>query len=475
MAVRAVVDTAALALLDALDAVRSTPPPAGLEAERLGVLAHASAELQGVYLRELAAVDAAAHGARGAADLLHDTAGVPLWQARRDHGLARRLARFPGLADAVAGGGVELASGLLLVRLWQALPGGMQDSELAEALLTLAGLVDHADLRRKVDELLGALAPDVTDEGLADAREQASLSLRDVGATTVGEFTCDRLTGEFLRQVLHAKAEADRVAATASAESPDPKTAGSDGAAVPGSGKVVGGAAGMDTGRRLLEALVAILDAAVEKEVVPGDPRLVIVTTVDDLARAHEEQPDRVDPQDALTDLFAGTGLLDEGAHASDPERPGDQADAATSATPLPRPSWSTRSRGGVPIGPRTLAALHCTSLFTRLVLSPLGHPVDSSPQRRQLNRAERRALEHRAGYRCQRRGCGRAAYLCVPHHVEPWALGGPSTLANTVLLCPSCHHLLHDRQQPLLLTDGTRIGPRGWLTSARPGADPPF
>ena len=141
----------------------------------------------------------------------------------------------------------------------------------------------------------------------------------------------------------------------------------------------------------------------------------------------------------------------------------------------VPRPSWSTHSRGGVPIGPRTLAALHCTSLFTRLVLSPLGQPVDSGPDKRQLNRAQRRALEHRAGYRCQRHGCGRAAYLCVPHHVRPWALGGPSVLSNMILLCVSCHHHLHDRQQPLLLTDGRRIGPRGWLSGAPPGTDPPF
>ena len=89
MAVEAVVDTAALALLDAPDAVRTTPAPAGLEAERLGVLAHASAELQGVYLGDLGLVDPAAHGVRGPADLLHRTAGVPVWQARRDAGTAR--------------------------------------------------------------------------------------------------------------------------------------------------------------------------------------------------------------------------------------------------------------------------------------------------------------------------------------------------------------------------------------------------
>ena len=141
---------------------------------------------------------------------------------------------------------------------------------------------------------------------------------------------------------------------------------------------------------------------------------------------------------------------------------------------PVRRPSWSTCTRGGVPVGPRTLAALACTSTLTRLVLSPLRHPLDSSPSTRQLSRRERRALEHRAGYRCQRSGCGRTARLCVPHHVDPWSLGGPSTLANTVLLCPACHHHLHDRRQPLLLTDGTRIGPRGWLDTT-PSGDPPF
>ena len=471
MTVGAVVDTAAVRLLDALEEVRSTPAPAGMEAERLGVLAHASAELQGVYLRELAAVDAASHGARGPADLLHDTAGVPIWQARRDHGLARRLARLPGLTDALAGGGVELASALLLVRLWQGLPASMQTDELAQALIVLAGLIDHADLRRKVDELLGALAPDVTDDDLADAREQRSLRLRDVGAQTIGEFTCDRLTGEFLRQVLQAKAEADR--RPDSDGSPDPR----------------------DPGAQLLDALVSLLDAGVESEVVPGDPRLVVVTTVDDLARTHEPRPDRVDPQDALTDLFAGTELrlvdapgpdtspasgpdtspASDDARDTAPDASDAAPDAAPCGTPVAtrRPSWSTRSRGGVPIGPRTLAALHCTSLFTRLVLSPLGQPVDSSPDRRQLTRAERRALEHRAGYRCQRHGCGRAAYLCVPHHVRPWALGGPSVLSNMILLCVSCHPHLHDRQHPRLLTNGTRIGPRGWLTAI--GTDPPF
>ena len=140
------------------------------------------------------------------------------------------------------------------------------------------------------------------------------------------------------------------------------------------------------------------------------------------------------------------------------------------------RARWGTRSRGGVRLGPRSLAAVACTAALTRLLTDPAGWPVDSSPTSRQLSRRERRALEHRAGYRCERAGCGRPAAVCVPHHVVPWALGGPSTLANTVLLCRSCHHLLHDRDRPLELTGDRRIGPRGWIrgTNHPPPTAPP-
>ena len=196
----------------------------------------------------------------------------------------------------------------------------------------------------------------------------------------------------------------------------------------------------------LTDAHTATGDAAAGPE-----PLLVVVATADELARTTQPHPDQVDPADALTDLFTGIDLL---APADDP---------ATARTTKPR-RWSACTRGGVPLGPRSLSALLCTSRLTRLLLSPAGHPLDSSPTARQLSRRERRALEHRARYRCERHGCGRPAAVCVPHHVVPFALGGLSTLHNTVLLCASCHHQLHDRQQPLTLTDQRRIGPRGWI-----------
>ena len=77
----------------------------------MAVLARASAELQGVYLRSLAAASPAEAGCRSAADLLVEHAGLPVWQARADAALAGRLSAVPGLLDALAGGGLELARG----------------------------------------------------------------------------------------------------------------------------------------------------------------------------------------------------------------------------------------------------------------------------------------------------------------------------------------------------------------------------
>ncbi len=432
MTVEAVADLPLTALLEAVEAVRSTPAPAGQEVERLSALAHASAELRGVFLRDLGRVDAQAHGARNPADLLAEAAGVPAWQARRDTGVSRRLALVPGLADAVAAGALELEAALLLVRAWQALPCRLQDGELGHALVALGQLVDLRDLRAKVDELLGALAPDVNDSDLADARDAAELRLVDVGSTTRWDGTTDALTGELARDVLAAKAESLR--------STDETRTGP---------------------QLLMAALTALLTDAAARDVdddgVPGSTVLVVVTTVDDLAQAHEAAPHRAAPDDALDDLFRGT----------------DARATRSPETPTARPAWSTRSRGGLPLGPRTLSALACSSVLARLVLSPLRSPLDSSPTSRRASRRERRALEHRAGYRCQRSGCGRPAGSCVPHHVVPFALGGVTTMSNQVLLCVSCHHMLHDRQRALLLTDGRRIGPRGWLSEPPAGGPP--
>lgn len=479
MAVQGLPDPAADRLLTSVAEIRAMPAPLGQQADRLAALAQASAALRGTYLRELAQVEPATLvGERVAtpAQLLIQAASVPPWQARRDAGLASRLGRLPGLLDALAEGRLSVESGLLLVKAWLALSSDFREAALADALIALAELVDHRELQAKVSELLGALQPTVSDVDLADARDDAVPSLVDLGARTRLTGDCDALSGEWLRQVLEAKVEADRVA--------DDRRS---------------------PGRRLMEALLELVRAGAATDAVPGDPVLVTVTPLDDLLLLRElaEQeteglggdspvpgscgladPTAVeaDPALALADLFAGTDLLGASAHQGGCDDSGSgsgqggsrrAADAFLDVLTRVRrardrdngpPRWGSRTRGGVPVGPRTLSTLLCHSVISRIVLDPLGHPLDSRPAVRQLDTHERRALEHRAGYRCERTGCDRGAGRCVPHHVIPWSLGGPSTLANTVLLCHACHHELHDRDRPLELTGNRRIGPRGWL-----------
>jgi hypothetical protein len=57
----------------------------------------------------------------------------------------------------------------------------------------------------------------------------------------------------------------------------------------------------------------------------------------------------------------------------------------------------------------------------------------------------------------CRFPGCDRPANWCEGHHIQPWQAGGPTQLANLVLLCTRHHHLLHrPRWHTKLLPDAT-------------------
>ena len=46
--------------------------------------------------------------------------------------------------------------------------------------------------------------------------------------------------------------------------------------------------------------------------------------------------------------------------------------------------------------------------------------------------------------HHCRFPGCDRPTTWCEAHHIRPWQAGGPTQLANLVLLCSRHHHLLH-------------------------------
>ena len=71
------------------------------------------------------------------------------------------------------------------------------------------------------------------------------------------------------------------------------------------------------------------------------------------------------------------------------------------------------------------------------------GEPIGAGRVTRTINRRLRRALEHRDRC-CVVPGCGATRGLHV-HHIRHWEHGGPTELANLVLVCPF-HHRQHHR-----------------------------
>jgi len=71
------------------------------------------------------------------------------------------------------------------------------------------------------------------------------------------------------------------------------------------------------------------------------------------------------------------------------------------------------------------------------------GQVIGAGRATRLINRRLRRALEHR-DRTCAVPGCGATRGLHA-HHILHWEDGGPTELANLVLLCPY-HHRLHHR-----------------------------
>lgn len=75
-----------------------------------------------------------------------------------------------------------------------------------------------------------------------------------------------------------------------------------------------------------------------------------------------------------------------------------------------------------------------------------------------------RRALQHR-DQGCRFPGCG--VRIAEGHHLQHWAQGGPTTLANLALLCRRHHRAVHE--------EGFHIAPRpdGMLAFRRPDGHP--
>lgn len=114
-----------------------------------------------------------------------------------------------------------------------------------------------------------------------------------------------------------------------------------------------------------------------------------------------------------------------------------------------------------VPI--ESVRALLCNGTVTPVVVDRDGTVLDVGRTRRTANRAQRRAL--RAMYRtCAAAGCDVPFDRCEIHHIEPWELGGSTSLSNLLPLCSRHHHVIHARRWRL------DLAPDRTLTVTDPG-----
>jgi hypothetical protein len=96
-----------------------------------------------------------------------------------------------------------------------------------------------------------------------------------------------------------------------------------------------------------------------------------------------------------------------------------------------------------LPISTRTLERLACDSTISRVLLAD-SMVIDVGRATRVNSAPRRRALRIR-DKGCRFPGCDRPVNWSTPDHIVAWSRGGPTDLANEVLLCYYHHRLVHE------------------------------
>ncbi len=102
-----------------------------------------------------------------------------------------------------------------------------------------------------------------------------------------------------------------------------------------------------------------------------------------------------------------------------------------------------------IPVG--TVRRLACDASLLRVLENPQGEPLDVGRKTRSIPPNIRRALHSRDGG-CRFPGCTHQRYVDA-HHIEHWAEGGETKLANLVTLCRLHHRLVHEGEIMIEIT----------------------
>jgi hypothetical protein len=95
------------------------------------------------------------------------------------------------------------------------------------------------------------------------------------------------------------------------------------------------------------------------------------------------------------------------------------------------------------PVDPATARRVACDASIRRVVMAGRSEPLDVGRRTPVVPPGMRRAVIVRDRH-CRFPGCDRPHTWCDAHHVIHWADGGPTALANLVLLCRRHHGMVH-------------------------------
>ena len=106
------------------------------------------------------------------------------------------------------------------------------------------------------------------------------------------------------------------------------------------------------------------------------------------------------------------------------------------------------------PVSPAMIRQLACDSDLIPIVLGGKGEVLDVGRSQRLFTRKLRRAITARDGG-CAAPDCSIYAPWCEAHHIQHWEHGGPTSVANGVLLCSHHHHAVHAGAWEIEVVDG--------------------
>ena len=179
--------------------------------------------------------------------------------------------------------------------------------------------------------------------------------------------------------------------------------------------------------------------------VVPSPTQMIVLTTLDNL---RGNSPD---------------GRPNGGCRCAASRPPNDL---------LAVPGAAATTETGTVLGAAEARRIACDTGVIPVVMGGPGEVLDVGRAKRTIPPAIRRALIAR-DQGCVWPGCKRAPIHCEGHHIEHWLDDGPTSLANTALLCHTHHQRLHEYN--LVLHPPTEPAPpgEGWTVTPAPPRKP--